>query len=118
DRQLVLGEQKDVVPETCFEMRLELGEIEVQARARLALTPAAVKQVEAEVEQARRDRLAIDPQVRLVEMPAARPHEQGRDLGLQRVLLLAGVQRDGAVDRVDQVRLSLDAVPPGRRVRI
>ena len=53
-----------------------------------------------------------------MQVPAARPDEQRRDLVLQAVLLGPGVQRDGAIDRIDQVRLAFDTVPPGRRVGI
>src|SRR6266545_4855771 len=51
-------------------------------------------------------------------MPAARPDQQRCDLVLQAVLLRPGVQRDRAVNGIDQVRLAFDTVPPGRRVRI
>ena len=77
-----------------------------------------MEQVEAEVEQACRHGLAVDQQVRLVQVPAAWPDQQVRDLVLQAVLLLAGVQRDGAIDGIDQVRLPFDAVQPRRRVRV
>ena len=51
-------------------------------------------------------------------MPAARPHEQHRRIVAERVLLLARVERDRPLERIGQVPLALDAVRPGRRVRV
>ena len=74
-----------------------------------------MEEVEAEVEQAGRDGLAVDLEVPLDEVPAARPHEQRRHLVVQAVALAVGaVELDRAVDRVDEVRLALDHVVPRR----
>ena len=54
----------------------------------------------------------------LLEVPAARAHEQRRDLVVQAVLLLTGVERDRPLERVREVDLALDAVLPGGRVRV
>ena len=114
----VLGEVEGVVPEPRLEMALELGQVEVRARAGGAQPLGAMEHVEAEVEQPGRHRLAVDEDVLLEQVPAARPDEQRGDLVVQAVLLLARVERDRALDRVDQVRLALDAIRPGGRVRI
>jgi hypothetical protein len=76
------------------------------------------EEVEAEVEQRCGRGGAVDLEVALLEMPAARTHEQPRDLVVQLVVLLARVQRDRAVERVREVALPLDAVLPGRRVGV
>jgi len=56
--------------------------------------------------------------VPLLQVPAARAYEQRRRLLVQRILLLAGIERDRPPERVSQVDLALDAVRPGRRVRV
>jgi hypothetical protein len=76
-----------------------------------------VEEVEAEVEQAARDLGALDRHVLVVEVPAARAHEQRRELVLELVVLaVGGVVGDRAVDRVDQVHVADDDVLPRRRV--
>ena len=109
----LLRPDEDVVPEPRLEVRLELRQVEPRAAA-----VVVAEEVEAEVEQARRHRRAVDLEVPLLQVPAARPHEQGRRLLVQAVLLLAGIELDRAVERVREVDLALDAVLPGRRVRV
>jgi hypothetical protein len=77
-----------------------------------------MEEVEAEVEEACGDGLAVELEVALLEVPASRPHEQGRHLLVQPVGLVGGLELDRAVDRVAEVRLALEHVPPGRRVRV
>jgi hypothetical protein len=62
--------------------------------------------------------LAVDDDVPLLQVPAARPHEEGRDLVVQRVPLVALLERDRPLDRVGEVLLAADDVLPGRRVRV
>src|SRR5215218_1630587 len=54
----------------------------------------------------------------LLEVPAAWPHEQGRGLVVQPVALVRRLQLDRAFDRLGQVRLALEQVGPGGRVRV
>ena len=54
----------------------------------------------------------------LLQVPAARTHEKHRDLVVQRIALLALLERDRALDRVGEVLLAADDVRPGRRVRV
>ena len=54
----------------------------------------------------------------LDEVPAAWPHEEHRNLVVQPVVLVAGVELDRPVEGVGEVALAVDAVLPGRRVRI
>jgi len=65
-----------------------------------------------------RHALAVDRHVLLVEMPAARTHDQRRDLVVQPVRLAVLLERDRAAYRVLQVDLAVDLVRPARRVRI
>ena len=65
-------------------MRLELRQVEVRPAAGVEQRAAVVEDVEAEVEQARADRRAVERRVLLDEMPAARAHDERRDLVVQR----------------------------------
>ena len=114
----VLGEHERVVPEPRLEVALELRQVEVRPGPGLQLPLGRVEHVEAEVEETCGHRLAVDGDVLLAEVPAARADEQRRDLVVQPVLLLAGVERDRPLDGIDQVRLALDAVRPRGRVRV
>ena len=109
----VLRPLEHVVPETRLEMRLQLGEVEVPP------VPGVVaEEVEAEVEQRAGHRRTVDLEVALLEVPPPRADEEHGDLVVQRVALLAGIELDGSLEGVGQVPLSLDAVLPGRRVRV
>src|SRR2546426_4494243 len=119
DSELVLREVENVVPEPRLEMAFELREVEVRAAALLQETLDVVKEVEAEVEEAAGDRLAVDLDVSLVEVPSTWPHQERRHLVVQPVFLaLRTPEIDSALDGVDQVHLALDQVRPGRRVRV
>ena len=59
DAELFLGCLEDAVPEPRFEMALELRKIEVRPAARVEQALRVVEEVQAEVEQAARDRLAV-----------------------------------------------------------
>ncbi len=87
DAQPLLAEQEHIVPEPRLEVALELGQVVVGPEGRTApplqrRTPG-VEQVQPEVEQAGRDRLTVDQQVPLGEVPAARPDHQRARLGIQ-----------------------------------
>ena len=113
----VLGGHEHVVPQPRLEMALELGQVEVGAGAARQRFLGVVEEVEAEIEQRPRHRLAVDRHVPLEQMPAARAHEQHRRLVVQLVGLAAiGIDIvDLAADRVGQIVLALDHVGPGRR---
>src|SRR5688500_8343886 len=99
-------------------MALELGQVEVRAAALLEQPAPGVEEVEPEVEKAPGDGLSVDLNVPLRKVPAARADEQHGRVVREAVALLAGVELDRALDRVREVRLALDAVAPGRRVRV
>jgi hypothetical protein len=78
-----------------------------------------VEEVEAEVEQARRQRVPIDLDVLLRQVPAPGPYQQRGHLVLQTVLLpLVRRQLDGAPHRILTVALAGDHVLPRGRQRI
>src|SRR5205823_14522889 len=118
DSQLVLCSVEDRVPESRLAMRLELRQVEVRPGARRAQSLVVPKEIEPEVEERAADRLAVDLDVALDEVPAARTDEQGRNLVVQHVDLLARVETDRPLDRIREVALSLDHVLPRRRVRV
>lgn len=107
----------------CLPRVLHLGEVEEGAEAG-ALAGAeggvAVEEVEAEVDEAADGRLAVDEDVRLGEVPAARPHEERRGAVAEPVLppsrrVAVG---DRAGNRVAQVHLPAHQVLPRRRQRV
>lgn len=117
---VVLGQVEDVVPQACLEMRLHLGQVEVRPRAALDQLMCVVEEVEAEVEEAARDGLAVDSEVLLLEMPAAGAGDERGEgaVGAQLVLLLALLEVDLLADGVVEVQLAVDHVVPCRRARI
>ena len=76
--QPVLREAEDIIPQPRFQMALHLRQIEVRAGALANQFLRVVEEEQPEIEQRRRDRLAIDQEMSFVQMPAARPHQQRR----------------------------------------
>ena len=76
DAQRFLGVDEHLVPQARLVVRLELGEVEVRARAAARALGGVVEQVQAGVEQRGGDRLAVDEDVGLDQVPAARSDEQ------------------------------------------
>ena len=118
DPELTLRADEDVVPEPRLEVRLHLRQIKVRTGSACDRFLRIVKKVEAEIEEARRHRLAVDKEMLLQQMPAARTDEQRGGLLIQRVVLLAGGKRDRPPHRIAQVELPIDVVRPRRRVRV
>ena len=115
--KLPLGMDEDVVPQPGLEMRFELGQVEIGAAALGQQGLGIVEEIEAEIEQRARHRLAIDQQVLLDQVPAARPHQQHGNLVVEPIRLGRRriVEGDRASDGVAQVDLAVDQVGPGRR---
>ena len=96
-------------------MALELWQVEVRARATPDQLLGVVEEIESEVEQAGRDRLPVDENVGLREVPAPRSHHQGRGLVIQRVVAALGSRESQAAPhRVLEVQLAFDHVRPRR----
>ena len=87
DAERLLRADEDVVPEPRLEMRLHLRQIKVRPGAARDQLLRVVEKVEPEVEEARRHRLAVDEEMLLRQMPAARADDQRRGLVVQRVAL-------------------------------
>ena len=109
-----LGVDEDVVPEAGLEVALQLRQVEVRAGPAAQRLGGVVEEVEAGIEQAGRDRPAVHQQVALLEVPAARPHEEGRRPLVQAVGLLGSLEGERAADRVLHGELAADDVRPGR----
>ena len=119
DAELRFRVLEDVRPESRLEMVLQLGQIKVRSRAARFQRRMVVEQVQAEVDERARRLLAVDEHMLLVEMPAARPHEQRRDLCVQPILFAVRVREaDRASDGVAQIDLALHDVVPRRRERV
>ena len=120
DAERLLGMDEDLVPQPRLEMALQLGQVEIGAGAAGEQRLGVVEEIEAEIEQAAGDRLAVDDEMVLRQMPAARAHEQHGRLGGELVVLAA--RRVGEIDlagpAVLEVDLALDLVGPGRRVGV
>ena len=119
EAELALDEREDLGPQPRLEVGLHLGQVEERARALVEQAPGVAHEVEPGVDEGARDRLAVDAHVLLDQVPAARAHEQRRDLVAELVLapVVAG-ELDRALDRVGQVDLALDDVGPRRRQRV
>ena len=99
-------------------MALQLGQVEVGTRALGDRRLGVVERVERQVEDPRRDRLAVHEDVLLLHVPAARAHQQRGQVVAEAVLLAPAAERDRPVHRVAQVDLPLDGVLPGGRVGV
>ncbi len=94
---------EDIVPQTRFEIAFELRQIEIGAGASGQRCLGIEEDIEAEVEQRAGDDFAIERRVGFIEMPAARPDDERRNLLLQRIGL--------AVARIDEIDLVRPAIP-------
>ena len=117
DGQYVLGQVEDVVPQARLQMGLHLGQVEVGAEATRYQLLGVVPEVQAEVEQAAGDGLAVDSEVLFLQVPATRPQDERgqRAVSSQFVLLGALLKVNLPTDGVVEVDLAVDHVVPGRR---
>ena len=99
-------------------MRLHLRQVEIRSAAAREQLLRVVEEVQREIEDAAGHRLAVDGDVLLVQVPAARPRQQHRGPVVQPVALAALLEGDGAAHRVAQVDLAVDHVEPGRAVGV
>jgi hypothetical protein len=73
--KLVLRHLKSVVPNARFKVTLHFREVKIRAAAARDQFLGVVKKEETEIEERAGDRLAIDKQMLLVQVPATRPNE-------------------------------------------
>ncbi len=115
DAQQVLGEDEDVVPQPGFEVVLDLGQVEVRAFALGQEAAGVVEEEQAEVHDAAGHGSAVDDHVLLGQVPAAGAHHDGGQFpGRAELVLLTFGRRevDPAFQRIGEVQLALDDVPP------
>ena len=119
DAQRFLRLEEDVVPQPGLEVALHLRQVEVGAGAVVERDLRARGHVQAEVEEASADRLAVDQDVPLGQVPAAGADHQGGDLVPEGVALPL---RRGEVDLpkqgVAEIELAADEVVERRRVAV
>ena len=72
----VLRPNEHVVPEPGLEVALHLGQVVVRPAAASSQLGTVVEQVQPEVEEGARNRLAVDLHMALHEVPAARPDDE------------------------------------------
>ena len=117
--QLLLRGDENVVPQPRFEVAFELGQIEVGAAAARDQFLRVVEEVQAEIEDAAGDRLAVDvtcfsgrcqPRGRTNSVAVLSPSLYCLPSGLTKSILRA--------HRVAQVQVSLDVVVPFGRVGV
>src|SRR5207245_4961331 len=82
-----LGVQEDVGPQPGFEVTLQLWQIEVGSRTLGEEAAGVVEEEEAEIEQRGRHGPSVHFEVLLDEVPAARPHHEGRRPFAERIRL-------------------------------
>src|ERR1700730_2746174 len=78
-----------------------------------------MKQVESEIKEAARDRLAIYPDMFLRQMPSSRAEKQHGDLIVEPIIFPFGTcELDRSANRIAKVDLAFDHVCPSRRIGI
>ena len=78
----LLRRLEHLVPKACFQMTLELRQIEVRTSTRASQRLVIVREIEREIEERRGHRFAIDRHMLLDQMPTAWPYDQCRGLRL------------------------------------
>ena len=117
--QRLLRMDEDVVPEARLMPALELGQVEVGAAAARKQFLRVAQEVEAEVEEARADWLAIHGDVLLNQVPAAWPHQQRGYRLVEAVDAPIWIgEGNCAPDRIGAVDLPLDDILPRGRERV
>ncbi len=120
DPERVLGIQKHRVPQARLFAALHLGQIKIRCRALLDEPLGVVEEIQAEIEQARRDRLVVQDHVLFLHVPAARPDDEGREPAVVQAVGLAvrsGVL-DGTGDGIPQIDLAIHHLLPGGAGRV
>src|SRR5262249_24742798 len=104
--QFVLGQHKYVIPEVSFQVVLQFWQVEIGPGTFREQCSHIVEKVKGEVEDAARNRLAIDEHVLFREMPSTRAHQQGRGFFLQAIWLPLGASVfNGAITVIMQVNM-------------
>ena len=118
--QVVLRLQKDVVPQPCFEMTFQLGQIEIGPASLVDQPLGIVVEEQAEVEQGCGNEPTVDAEMTLFEVPAAGTHDERRYLLIEAVVLTRLRLKivDGACYRVAKIDLAVERACPSRRMGV
>src|SRR5262249_47203967 len=109
DVKLVLCPHENIVPEPRLQVAFHLGQVVIWAGTSFKQRSDVVEEGQAEVKDACRDRLAIDPHMLFKEMPATRAyHQRGNLLVKSIIFALRANVADSAVDGIAQIDLSLN----------
>ncbi len=93
--EVLLSPDEETVPEARLQAALYLRDVDVGVGVFLPQSAGVVVHEEAEIEERRRDRLSIDPDVFFEEVQAAGSDNQGRDLLVQSIgLPFLGLEGD------------------------
>jgi len=118
DAEHFLCDDEHLVPEPRFTMALELRQVEIRPTPTREQLAGIVMEVEAEVEERRGGRRAIDLHVAFDEVPATGAHQQRRERFSEAVRLALLVERQRSPHRIHEVALPLDHVRPGGRAGV
>ena len=117
--ELALRHHEHVVPQPRFEVAFEFRQVEIRPAAAGEQFLRVVEEIEREVEDATGNRLAVDQNMFLGQVPASRTHEEDGGLFVQPVgLAFRRRVVDPAADRIAQIDVALEVVVPLRRVRV
>ena len=107
---------EDQAPQTRFQTAFQLRQVEIRARAALDERLRIVEDIEAEIEQRAGHGNAIDQDMALVQVPAARADDQdgGVIIDLIALAILGIGEIDLATDGVAQIDLAFHEVRPER----
>lgn len=101
-------------------MGFHLGEVKVWPKSSLNELVCVEVEVDTEVKQAARDRLAVNCEVLLLQVPASGASNEGGEgaVGTELVLLLALLEVDLSANGIIEIELAVDHVVPGRCARV
>src|SRR5439155_4115702 len=107
DAKRFLRVEEDVVPDPRFAMAFELREVEIRSRSPGQELVRVVKEIEAKIQEAPRNRPSFKGDVALGEVEPARAHQEHGGLLMETVLLARGriVEGEPSANRVAEVEL-------------
>lgn len=99
---VILSQVENVIPQTSFKVRFQLGKIEVRASAPVDQLLSIVEEIETEIEKAAGDGFAIHGHMLLVKVPASSAGNEGGEfpVGAQLVFLSALLEINLSADSI------------------
>ena len=114
---VVLSKVEYIIPESCFQVTLHLGQVEIWTSSSLYELMRVVEEVETKVKQTTRDGLSINGKMLLLQVPTTSTCNEGRkdSVGAEFVFLFTLLEVDLFADGVVEIQLTVDHVVPGWR---